>query len=32
MIAHYTTDRPRPASERTAAWRTQWARLKEPKS
>lgn len=27
MIAHYTTDRPRPASERTAAWRTQWARL-----
>jgi hypothetical protein len=27
MIAHYTTDRHRPNAERTAAWRTCWARL-----
>ena len=27
MIAHYTTDRPRSNAERTASWRTQWARL-----
>lgn len=27
MIAHYTQDRPRPAAERIAVWRTLWARL-----
>ena len=26
MIAHYTTDRPRPNQERTAAWRILWVR------
>lgn len=27
MIAHYTTDRPIPVSERVSWWRTRWARL-----